>query len=186
MTWKDVGGNLDSRVGSLAERLNRRLSRRAALRAGVVGSVAGVAAVALGESPAAAYTYSPGCGPTRDCSGCGYPDGCPSGYVLCKISSLCGTPPSHGGSGGGVANSQGHWCEWPGGIWESARNLGHGNGYTLCYDCVQSPINTTHCHSWCVCPSACICCNCTTAEDVRREMKRLGLSIQQTPVRSNP
>ncbi len=170
MTWKEFGANFDARVGSMAERATRKLTRRDALRAGVVGSVAGIAAVTLGQSAAEAYTYSPGCGPTRHCSNCrAYPNACPSGYSLCKISGRCGTPPSNGGSGGGHKNQQGFWCEWSGGIWESAHNLGHGHGYTLCYDCVSG----SDCYGWCTCPTACICCNCTTAADVRTEQKRL-------------
>ncbi len=179
MTWKDVGTNLDSRVGTIAERVNRRLTRRNALRAGIVSSVAGLAAIASGESPAAAYPYSPGCGPTKYCSGCPYPQGCPSGYELCKQSSLCGTPPSKGGVGGGSANNQGYWCEWLGGIWESANNLGHGLGYTLCYDCVSSPIDEAACDTWCTCPSACICCNCQTIAEVRAEMRQQGLYLAE-------
>ena len=179
MVWKGAGANLDSRIGGFAERVNRRLTRRTALRAGIVGSVAGLASIAMGESPAAAYPFSPGCGPTVSCSGCGYPQGCPSGYDLCKQSSLCGTPPKAGGVGGGVANDQGFWCEWLGGIWESARNLGHGHGYTLCYDCVKSPIDSSTCDTWCTCASACICCQCTTKQDVLTEQKRLGLHLVQ-------
>jgi hypothetical protein len=170
MTWKDLGANLDSHIGGIAERASRRLNRRTALRAGVAGGVASLAALAVGENPAAAYTYSPGCGPTPHCSGCAT-DGCPGGYELCLEKGPCGTPPV----GGGHRNSHGYWCEWPGGIWESAHNLGHGNGYTLCYDCVRTPGNSGDCNSWCVCSSACFCCNCTTMADVRAEQKRTGL-----------
>lgn len=129
-----------------------------------------MAAVALGENPAQAYTYSPGCGPTKGCSGCGYPDGCPSGYELCLEKYDCKNDYS----------SSCCYCEWPGGIWESAHNLGHGHGYTLCYDCVKKPVSATTCKTWCTCASACFCCNCTTTEDVLREQKRQGLHLQQT------
>lgn len=176
MSWKHLGESFDARVGSMAERATRRMTRRDALRAGVVGGAAGIAALTLGQSPAlasASIPYSPGCGPTVRCGGCPA-NGCPGGYTLCKITSLCGTPPSFGGSGGGVSNNQGKWCEWPAGEWIAYQHLGHGYGYQACMDCVRTPINEANCDGWCTCLTTCICCQCLTAADVRAEMKRIG------------
>lgn len=180
MLWKRLGDRLDASIASITERATRRMTRRDALRAGVVGSTVGLAALALGERPALAARIpnSFGCGPTRRCAGC-QPVACPSGYRACKITSLCGTPPSFGGSGGGVTNSQGFWCEWPEGEWIAYHNLGHGHGYRVCLDCVKSPINSTHCHGWCTCLTICVCCYCKTVADVKAEMQRLdGLRAQ--------
>jgi hypothetical protein len=170
MTWKGLGENFDTGVGKVSEKVNRRLSRRNALRAGVVSTVAGIAAVALGQSPASAYKYSPGCGPTKSCKGCHLPDGCPKGYELCLKKWACKNDYS----------KKCCYCEWPGGIWESGHNLGKGgHGFTLCFDCVKKPHDATTCKTWCTCESECFCCNCVSAEDVRQEMHRLGLHLQQ-------
>lgn len=178
MSWKQLGTRLDARVGSITERATRKMTRRDALRVGVVGSAVGIATIALGQAPAMASTsipYSPGCGPTRRCSNCPA-NGCPPGYKLCKITSLCGTPPT----GGGVKNNQGYWCEWPEGEWIGYHHLGpHHNGYKACMDCVRHPIDRAHCHGWCTCLTTCICCDCATVADVQAEMQRLALQSAQ-------
>jgi hypothetical protein len=139
----------------LAERVARRVSRRDALRRAVMAGTTGLAAIAIGNSPADAQTCT--CGPTRRCGGC--PDvGCPSGYQLCKgsFSSDC-------------FNSQGYRCEWPAGNWIACMNLGKGLGYKICYDC----IGASGCEGWCTCLTECICCNCYSPADIRTEQLRL-------------
>jgi len=158
--------------------------------------VAGLAALTLGQRPAFARTCNnppnpvgkcsnctkpsePNCcGPTRRCSASPYFKtcaalGCPSGYILCKQTGACGTPPRAGGVGGGVANRDGKWCEWCGGSWVACNGAGKfGNGYFICYDCVGSS-SSSSCNNWCTCLSECICCNCTSAQDVRAEQRRI-------------
>jgi hypothetical protein len=141
--------------GSLAERVARRMSRRDALRRVVIGGTTGLAALAVGTSPAQAQTCT--CGPTRRCAKC--PDvGCPSGYHLCKgsFSSDC-------------FNAQGYRCEWPSGNWIACMGLGKGLGYKVCYDC----IGASGCEGWCTCLTKCICCNCSSPADIRAEQHRL-------------
>lgn len=155
MSRKSLGERLDDRIGDLTERTARRLSRRDAFRRAVLGGTAGLAAVALGERPAFAATCR--CGPTRRCSGCPAV-GCPPGHHLCKgsFTSSC-------------FNTQGYRCEWPQGTWIACTRLGKGLGYKVCYDC----IGAGGCRQWCTCQSACICCECHTAADVRAEQLRL-------------
>jgi hypothetical protein len=189
------GEKLDSRVAITAERMLRRLSRREVLRAGVVGGVAGLAALSLGQRPAFAATcHNPRnqvtkcshcassgrdalcCGPTRRCSHYGKtcrPFGCPRGYILCKQTGPCGTPPLRGGVGGGHMNRDHKWCEWCDGHWVACNGLGRfGNGYFICYDCVASS-RASSCENWCTCLSECVCCNCMTGQDVRAEQQRI-------------
>lgn len=160
-----MGEKLDTRVGSIAERINRRMTRRNALRTAVLGGAAGIASLALGQSPALAVTCD--CGPTYRCGHYGYPcpnTGCPSGYSLCKNSSTayCSCDQGH-------YNRQGYCCEYSSGQWVACSGLGHGYGYELCYDC----LGPGHCADWCTCLSTCICCQCLTPQDVRQEHKRL-------------
>lgn len=167
MTWKEFGAGFDARVGSMAERATRILTRRAALRAGMVTGAAGVAAITLGESPALALKYSPGCGPTVRCRGC-HAQGCPTGYELCLEKYDCFHK---------LSNKRPHccFCEWPQGKWIAAEHLGKfGHGIQICYDCVKPPHHAAQCAHWCTCLGECICCNCTTTADVRAEMSRLG------------
>ncbi len=75
------GTSLDERIAAITERVVRRVSRRDALRRVVVGGSAGIAALAIGATPALAATCD--CGPTRRCSRC--PEvGCPPKHHLCK------------------------------------------------------------------------------------------------------
>jgi hypothetical protein len=155
MSWKRACDRFDARVGDMAERIARRVSRRDAVRGALLGGATGLAAIALGESPAQAQTCM--CGPTRRCSGC--PDvGCPHGYRLCK-----------GSFTSDCFNNQGYRCEWPQGLWIACMGKGKGLGYRVCYDC----INKEGCSKWCTCQSRCVCCDCETADDVRREQHRL-------------
>jgi hypothetical protein len=146
----------DDGVGHIAEHAYRTLSRRAVVRGGLVSGTAGLAALAIGERPAAAATCD--CGPTSRCSGC-RSTGCPSGYSLCK------------GSGtSNCFNNQGFRCEWPSGSWVACSGFGAcHNGYQLCYDC----IGPGGCAHWCTCLSSCICCNCCSPAEVRAEQKRI-------------
>jgi len=159
---KRQGASLDDRIGALTERVARRMSRRDALRRVVIGGTTGLAALALGESPAQASACV--CGPTRRCSGC--PEvGCPAGQHLCKSSF----------DGGNCFNYQGYRCEWPQGTWIACMNLGKGLGYKVCYDC----IGAAGCRDWCTCLSGCICCDCASQADVRAEQRRLQLADVQ-------
>lgn len=188
MGLKDVGAKFDARISMTAERTIRRMSRRDALRAAVVGGVASAAALSLGQRPALAASTpkcsscgSSGadaycCGKTRRCSAYGKKCasfGCPSGYILCKQSGECGTPPSYGGVGGGHKNRDGYWCEYTGGTWIACNGAGKfGLGYYTCYDCVASSA-TSNCENWCTCLGTCVGCNCNTAADVRAEHRRI-------------
>jgi hypothetical protein len=141
--------------GSLTERVARRMSRRDALRRVVMGGTTGLAALAVGNSPAQAQTCA--CGPTQRCAKC--PDvGCPSGYYLCK-----------GSYSSDCFNAQGYRCEWPSGNWIACMGLGKGLGYKVCYDC----IGPSGCEGWCTCLTKCICCNCDSPADIRAEQQRL-------------
>jgi hypothetical protein len=154
MKQAKTGASLDDRIGALTERVARRMSRRDALRRVVVGGTTGMAALALGQSPAQAATCT--CGPTRRCERC--PEvGCPKGQHLCKSSF------------GDCYNYQGFICEWPQGTWIACMNLGKGLGYKVCYDC----IGAGGCEEWCTCLSKCICCGCASPADVRAEQHRL-------------
>lgn len=167
MKWKQIGAGLDAHIGDISERATRKMTRRSALRTAVVGGVAGMGALALGQAPAFGAvekcTKGMDCGPTRRCSGCGGgSSGCPSGYHLCKSSGSCAP--------GKNPNKQGFFCEWPGGSWIACQGAGKfGHGYYLCLDCVDQG-----CSGWCTCISSCICCNCTTAAELRNEQKRLN------------
>jgi hypothetical protein len=153
--------SLDDRIGALSEQVARRVSRRDALRRAVLGGTTGLAALAVGASPAQASTCV--CGPTRRCSGC--PDvGCPPGKHLCK-----------GSFTGDCFNNQGYRCEWPHGTWIACTGLGKGLGYKVCYDC----IGVSGCKDWCTCLSDCICCGCGSPADVRAEQRRLAHSEQR-------
>ena len=150
----------DDRVGELAERIARTVNRRDVLRRVIVGAT-GLAALAAGARPAEASACI--CGPTRRCSGC--PDvGCPPKHHLCK-----------GSFTGNCFNVQGYRCEWPSGSWIACTNLGRGLGYRVCYDC----IGASGCKHWCTCLSACICCHCAGAADVRAERRRLENAQQR-------
>lgn len=147
--------------GSLAERTARRVNRRDALRRAVIGGTTGLAALALGASPAQAAGCW--CGPTRRCGHC--PDiGCPPGHHLCTSTRYPG-----------CVNSQGFNCEWPQGSWIACMGLGKGLGYKVCYDC----IGASGCRDWCTCLSECICCHCATPADVRAEQRRLQHAMDQ-------
>lgn len=142
------------RSGTFAERVARSMNRRDALRRAIVGGTTGLAALAVGSSPADAATCT--CGPTRRCSHC--PEiGCPPKYHLCK-----------GSFTSNCFNSQGFRCEWPSGNWIACMNLGKGLGYRVCYDCIGS----AGCEGWCTCLSACICCHCASPADIRAEQLR--------------
>ena len=158
MRQRKDGPGTGERSGGLSERIARKVNRRDALRRAVVGGTTGLAALALGASPAqAAGCY---CGPTRRCARC--PGvGCPPGHHLCK-----------GSFNGSCFNSQGFRCEWPQGSWIACMNLGKGMGYKVCYDC----IGHTGCKDWCTCLSECICCGCNNPADIRAEQRRLQLA----------
>jgi hypothetical protein len=146
VSLKRAGDRFDARVAGLAERIARRVSRRDAVRGALLGSATGLAALALGESPAQAQSCM--CGPTRRCSGC----------RLCK-----------GSFTSNCFNNQGYRCEWPQGLWIACMGQGSGLGYRVCYDC----INHEGCPDWCTCLSSCVCCHCETVSDVRSEQHRL-------------
>ena len=155
MSRSRTGASMDERIGALTERIVRRVSRRDALRRVIVGGTTGIAALAIGASPAQA-TYC-NCGPTKRCGGC--PDvGCPPGHHLCK-----------GSFTSNCFNSQRYRCEWPAGSWIACMSLGKGLGYKVCYDCIGS----SGCEGWCTCLSDCICCGCSTPAHVRGEQRRL-------------
>ncbi len=149
------GMSLDERIGAMTERVARRLSRRDALRRVVIGGTTGIAALAVGATPAQAATCD--CGPTRRCSSCPKV-GCPPKHHLCK-----------GSFTGKCFNRQGYRCEWPSGSWIACMHLGRGLGYKVCYDC----IGAGGCRDWCTCLSECICCHCASPADVRLEQHRL-------------
>lgn len=155
MSLRASGARVDDLMAALTERVARAVNRRDALRRIVLGGSAGLAALAVGVSPAQASTCV--CGPTRRCSNC--PGvGCPPGRHLCK-----------GSFTSNCFNRQGYRCEWPQGSWIACTNLGKGLGYRVCYDC----IGATGCIDWCTCLSECICCGCKTPADVRAERLRL-------------
>jgi hypothetical protein len=163
-----MGERIDAGVGGAVEKMARRLSRRDAMRTAVIGGAAGVAALALGQRPALAVTCD--CGPTVHCSHyknrhCPSGAGCPTGYTLCKNSSsaYCSCEQGH-------YNWQGFCCEWSAGSWIACSGLGKGHGYEVCSDCLGPGGECTY---WCTCLSSCICCDCTTAKDVKEEHKRL-------------
>ncbi|HEY3907525.1 MAG TPA: hypothetical protein VGM14_26710 [Streptosporangiaceae bacterium] len=153
------------KAGPIAERVARRMNRRDALRRVIVGGTTGLAALALGNSPAQASTCH--CGPTRRCEKCPAV-GCPHGYHLCK-----------GSFTSNCFNSQGYRCEWPAGNWIACTGLGKGLGYKVCYDC----IGPGGCEAWCTCLTACICCHCASPADIRAEQQRLqqGDSGERSP-----
>jgi len=156
MSRRGTGSSIDDRIGAVTARVARTVSRRAALRRVVVGGTTGLAALAVGVSPAQAATCD--CGPTRRCSNC--PGvGCPPGHHLCKgsFSSNC-------------FNYQGYRCEWPSGSWIACMNLGKGLGYKVCYDCIGS----SGCRDWCTCLSECICCHCASPADIKAEQRKLA------------
>ncbi|HVB44029.1 MAG TPA: hypothetical protein VNF47_15180 [Streptosporangiaceae bacterium] len=155
MSRKKPGAGIDERIGAFTERAARRLSRRDAVRRVIVGGTTGLAALAMGASPAQASTCV--CGPTRRCARCPAV-GCPPGHHLCR-----GSFRSH------CFNSQGYRCEWPSGSWIACMNLGKGLGYKVCYDC----IGAGGCREWCTCLSACICCHCAGVADIRAEQHRV-------------
>jgi hypothetical protein len=147
-------------AGGLSEQVARRVNRRDALRRAVLGGTTGLAALALGTSPAQAAGCW--CGPTRRCGSC--PEvGCPPGHQLCtsKIANC--------------VNTQGFPCEWPSGSWIACVNLGKGMGYKVCYDC----IGASGCEHWCTCLSECICCHCASPADIRAEQKRLQHALER-------
>jgi len=159
MAWKKLGESFDTRIASAAEQVTRRITRRNALRTALVGGAIGISELAIGQSPAWADACTANCGPTRRCSGCPSA-GCPSGYSLCR-----------GSSTSTCFNSQGYRCEWPSGEWVACSGLGSfGHGIKICYDCIHG----SACASWCTCLSACICCNCVSAADIKAEQQRLN------------
>lgn len=146
----------DDRVGHMTEHAYRKLGRCAMVRGALVSGVAGIAALAVGERPAAATTCD--CGPTSRCSGCAA-FGCPSGYSLCTGCSTCS-----------CFNNQGFRCEWPSGSWVACTGLGVcGNGYEICRDCIGG----SGCAGWCTCLSDCVACNACTEQQVRAEQQRI-------------
>lgn len=154
-------GGMDERIGLVTERVVRKVNRRDALRRVVVGGATGLAALAVGASPAQAAGCD--CGPTRRCANC--PGvGCPPHHHLCK-----------GSFTGHCFNRQGYRCEWPSGSWIACMNLGKGLGYKVCYDC----IGHGGCKDWCTCLSECICCGCSTPADVKAEQRRLAHAAPQ-------
>jgi hypothetical protein len=155
MSRRRSRASLDDRIAAVTERVARTVSRRDALRRVVVGGTTGLAALAIGSSPALAVTCV--CGPTRRCSNCPAV-GCPPRHHLCKgsFTSKC-------------FNDQGYRCEWPSGSWIACTGLGKGLGYKVCYDC----IGPGGCRKWCTCLSACICCGCASPADIRAEQHRL-------------
>lgn len=165
-----MADRFDAGVGNAVERMARRLSRRDALRTAVLGGAASVAALTLGQKPALAVTCE--CGPTDRCSHynrtCPSSPGCPEHYIRCKnkSSNYCSCDQGH-------YNWQGYCCEYSGGTWIACTGLGSGHGYKVCTDCL-GPRPGKHCRDWCTCLSACVCCSCTTAKDVRGEQKRLA------------
>jgi|SRR5215469_8325433 len=168
MSWSGLGDKFDRSVGRVTERVNRRLTRRDALRTAVLGGAASVAAVTLGQKPALAVDCQ--CGPTPRCnrydsSPCPKTPGCPTGFKLCKNRSdqFCSCINGHG-------NTAGSCCLWSSGNWIACTGLGSGHGYKVCSDCVRH----NGCSRWCTCLSNCVCCTCTTAEDIRREQLRLS------------
>ena len=54
MSRRGPGSSIDDRIGAVTARVARTVSRRAALRRVVVGGTTGLAALALGASPAQA------------------------------------------------------------------------------------------------------------------------------------
>jgi hypothetical protein len=176
-----LGQKFDSRIARLSEGLARRISRRDALRTAIVGGASGIAALTLGQRPALAQTCY--CGPTYRCNDYGHDChnyGCPTGYELCKNASdyYCSCAQGH-------FNRQGYCCEYTAGTWVACGGLGKGYGYELCYDCIATGKgdaghgNTKdRCTDWCTCLSACICCTCTSPDQVRSELSRVQLSAQ--------
>jgi hypothetical protein len=153
---------VDDRIGSVTERVVRKVNRRDALRRVVIGGTTGLAALAVGASPAQAAA-SCDCGPTRRCSSC--PGvGCPPGHHLCK-----------GSFTSNCFNTQGFRCEWPSGSWIACMNLGRGLGYKVCYDC----IGAGGCRHWCTCLSECICCHCASPADIKAEQRKLAHAAPQ-------
>jgi len=166
-----LGQKLDSRVARLSEGLARRISRRDALRTAIVGGATSIAALSLGQRPALAQACE--CGPTYRCGHYGHPCGaygCPSGYELCKNQSefYCTCGRRH-------YNRQGYCCEYTGGRWVACTGLGKGHGYKMCYDCIDHGHRNANnrCTDWCTCLTECICCQCTSAEQVRSELSRI-------------
>ncbi len=148
---------VDERIGAITERVVRKVNRRDALRRVIAGGTTGLAALAVGASPAEAAVICD-CGPTRRCAHC--PGvGCPPRHHLCK-----------GSFTSNCFNSQGYRCEWPSGSWIACMNLGKGLGYKVCYDCIGSG----GCRDWCTCLSACICCGCSTPADIKAEQRKLA------------
>lgn len=169
MGWSRIGDKLDGSVGRAAEKVNRRVSRRDALRTAVLGGATGFAALTLGQKPALAQACD--CGPTPRCDNygvhapCPTTPGCPDGFKLCKNKSN-----RHCSCDQGHFNTFGSCCEWSSGTWIACTGLGNGMGYEVCSDCV----GPNGCGHWCTCLSQCVCCDCTSPEDVRREQKRIS------------
>jgi hypothetical protein len=162
MGWTRWGPGLDTRIGDIAERAARKLNRRDAIRGAVVTGTAGLASLSLGRVPARAATdVACQCGPTRRCAGCPetHEHRCPKGHHLCR-----------GSSTSNCFNKQGYRCEWPNASWIACMNLGKGHGYKVCYDC----IGHKGCKDWCTCLSRCVCCDCTSAADLKAEQQRLA------------
>ena len=165
-----LGQKFDSRVARLSEGLARRMSRRHMLRRVIIGGATSIAALSLGQRPALAESCQ--CGPTYRCNQYGHhcpAYRCPNGYQVCKNrqGEYCSCSQGH-------YNQQGYCCEYASGRWVACGGLGRGRGYRMCYDCVRRhPVKHAPCTTWCTCLTECICCHCTTAEEVRSELSRI-------------
>lgn len=155
----------DRELSALMESLARLLSRRKMIGTVIRGISAAAVAAALGQFTNIGRAFAQEC--TCQCDDC-WTSGQPCQY--CPASANC---PS--GCEVCVNNDCNGWCDYPTGRWVAynCSNLGTCHvGYKMCTDC---KCNNT-CNDKCTCLSACICCNCCTAEDVRAEMHRLALS----------
>ena len=152
----------DRQIGVLTESLARKLDRREMIATSVKGLFATVTATALVQltdlGNAFAKSCSCGANPvpcTEQGRICPATPGCPSNCVICVPTDCNGLCTTH-------ATGQ----------WVACSGLGkHGNGYKVCTDCTCGGCLSSQ---KCTCLSQCVCCHCSTSQDVKREMQRLA------------
>jgi hypothetical protein len=152
---------------SLARVVDRRLFLKRVFRVGMAGALG----MALGSIDLA-RTYAN----MQNCKGCDYPPVGPGGVSCGSKGYTC---PSAGGCPSGCKV-----CKYPGGTCPSSCGYDDGNwwvwgcgptgmGAVICYDC-QCPSTSTYCNGLCGCRSSCICCHCTTPQELAQEVLRVS------------
>lgn len=161
----------EDRIKLGIEQFARVIDRRSFLRRTFRVAFAGALGAALGSLDVARlYANNQNCkacdfppvGPGGvSCTSLGYTcpgaGGCPSGCKVCKASGTC---PSN--------------CGYPSGMWWVFGCGPGGMGAVQCYDC-QCPSSSTGCNGLCGCRSNCICCSCTTPQELARVVRQMSV-----------